>query len=31
MPNNEPLVSTSYDFVALCELLSANDIPMQID
>jgi len=31
MPNNEPLVSTSYDFDAWCEVLSANDIPMQIE
>ena len=31
MPKNEPLVSTSYDFDAWCDVLSANDIPMQIE
>jgi AraC-like DNA-binding protein len=31
MPTNEPLVSTSYDFDAWCDVLSANDIPMQIE
>jgi AraC-like DNA-binding protein len=31
MPNNELLVSSSYDFDAWCEVLSANDIPMQIE
>jgi AraC-like DNA-binding protein len=31
MPNNEPLATTAYDFGAWCEVLSANDIPMQID
>jgi AraC-like DNA-binding protein len=31
MPTNEPLASTSYDFDAWCDVLSANDIPMQIE
>ena len=31
MPNSSPLVSSSYDFDAWCEVLSANDIPMQIE
>jgi AraC-like DNA-binding protein len=30
MPNSEPLATSSYDFDAWCEVLSANDIPMQI-
>ncbi len=31
MPTNEPLATTSYDFDAWCDVLSANDIPMQIE
>lgn len=31
MPNSEPLTTTSYDFDAWCDVLSANDIPMQIE
>jgi AraC-like DNA-binding protein len=31
VPNSSPLVSSSYDFDAWCEVLSANDIPMQIE
>jgi len=31
MPNNEPLATTAYDFDAWCDVLSANDIPMQIE
>lgn len=31
MPTSEPLATTSYDFDAWCDVLSANDIPMQIE
>jgi AraC-like DNA-binding protein len=31
MTKNEPLVSNSYDFDAWSDVLSANDIPMQIE
>ena len=30
MSTSEPLATSSYDFDAWCEVLSANDIPMQI-
>lgn len=31
MPNSEQLATTSYDLDSWCDVLSANDIPMQIE